>query len=101
MADKPVFDTAPKGSIDLFRKVRAARAEVKGPDGRVISPALEAITSPILRQDAEVLAAEIREGKHDAYLFELGEMEYGHGKRELVIAAVKARHPKPPTKPQA
>lgn len=101
MADKPQFDTAPKGTIDLFRKVRPARAAVVAPDGRVVSPALEAITSPILRQDAETLADEIRRGLHDAYLFELGEMEYGHGKRELVIAAVKARHPKPPTKPQA
>lgn len=40
---------------------------------------------------ARELAAEITAGDHDAYLFELLSLEFGHGRRDAVISAVQAR----------
>lgn len=40
---------------------------------------------------ARELGAEIEAGDHDAYLFELLSLEFGHGHRDAVISAVQAR----------
>lgn len=72
MADKdkaekpaaPKFDSVPRGSVDLW---------------------------PVLVVPGPELARQIAAGAHDGVLGEIASMEAGHGKRDIVIEACRAR----------